>query len=229
MAVTITRFEPPPGTALEDICAVWGRVSTEEQATENQIPGLTAWAGRKGLFVAAIFAVEDSASKEGKANGKGLEFEKAREELIKGAHLGFYSKVLVQHTWRMTRRGMEDMLNVVRRLAEAGADTWSADEPYLETADARTRQLLLGLSGWSGEGDSEERSKAIKRGLARRRADLEAGIPVKGRQALGGRVRGSRNRNPAPQSKRDAVSASWTPERRQALAARNRSRAGSES
>jgi DNA invertase Pin-like site-specific DNA recombinase len=220
MAVTITRFDLPDDVPMDERAAVWGRVSTTEQHTENQVPGLVGWARRKGLHVAVVFAVEDSASREGQARGKGLEFDKARDELIRGARLGYYGKVLIQHTNRLTRRGMEDTLRAVRLLREGGADTWSMEEPWLNTHDDSFMDVLVGLSGWKNQAENEARSAAIKRGLARRRADLAAGRQVKGRQQLGGRIAGSRNRNPAPEAKRAKVSASWTPERRAAQSAR---------
>ena len=43
-------------------CALWARVSTGEQESANQLAGLRAWAGRRGLEVAAEYVLEGASA-----------------------------------------------------------------------------------------------------------------------------------------------------------------------
>ena len=46
------------------MAAIWLRVSDPSQHTENQLPGLQAWAERRGLEVVVIYQVQESAGRE---------------------------------------------------------------------------------------------------------------------------------------------------------------------
>lgn len=164
--------------------AIWARVSTDEQDTDNQLLVLREWAERRGLEVEQEFVTEDSAWASN-GNGKGAQFDKARTELINGARLGRYQVVLIWALDRLSRRGIEDTLNVLRRLAEHEADVWSLQEDWLRTSDPAMRELLIGIFGWMAGQESKRRSERIKAGLARRKA---AGLPV------GGRVPGAKDK-----------------------------------
>jgi DNA invertase Pin-like site-specific DNA recombinase len=98
-------------------CALWLRVSTSGQHTENQA-GLAAWAARRGLRVVAVHELSDSAWTA--ANGKGREFDAARRDLLRDARSGRVRVVLIWALDRLTRRGPEDALSYVRQLTESG-------------------------------------------------------------------------------------------------------------
>ncbi len=167
--------------------ALWARVSTREQHTENQLAELRDWAARRGLEVTAEFITEDSAWQNGNG-GKGAEFDRARGELLDGARLGTYSVVLAWSVDRLSRRGAEDMLAFVRRLSETGCGLWSRRDPWVESmSDPFARELLLGMFATLARFESERRSERIKAGLARRRAE---GKPI------GGRKPGAKDRKP---------------------------------
>lgn len=166
-------------------CAIWARVSTLDQFTENQLAVLRAWAAARGLEVAAEFVTEDSAWQDG--NGKGAEFDQARKDLLNGARLGHYKVILVWAIDRLSRKGIEDTLATMRRLYETGADIWSHEEAWLETSDPRMRELLVSFMAWMAQQESDRRSERIKIGLARRRAE--------GKQ-VGGRKPGSKDKKP---------------------------------
>jgi DNA invertase Pin-like site-specific DNA recombinase len=59
--------------------AIYVRVSTNEQTTENQVRKLTAWAKRAGHEVVAIY--DDN----GVSGSKGREFRKEFDKLLNGA------------------------------------------------------------------------------------------------------------------------------------------------
>jgi DNA invertase Pin-like site-specific DNA recombinase len=165
-------------------CAIWARVSTTDQKTANQVHELAEWAKRRDLDVAKTFITEDSAwDKPG--NGKG-EFDKARAELLNGARLGHYQVVLIWAIDRLSRKGIEDTLAVMRQLYGHGCDIWSHQEPWLVTSEPRMRELLVSFMAWMAEQESARRSERIKAGLARRRRE---GKPVGGAVSKRGKDR----------------------------------------
>ena len=187
--------------------ALWARVSTTEQHSQNQTDILHEWAARRGLDLVAEFVTEDSAWQNGNGT-KGKEFDRTRDKLINGARLGHYDVVLVWAVDRLSRRGIEDTLATMRRLYEHGCDIWSHQEPWLVTSEPRMRELLVSFMAWMAEQESARRSERIKAGMARRKRDLEAGREVKGEQKLGGRKPGSRDKR---KRSREGYSAAWAP------------------
>jgi DNA invertase Pin-like site-specific DNA recombinase len=177
--------------------AIWARVSTDDQNTGNQLEQLRAWAERRGLEVVEEFVTEDSAW-AANGNGKGAEFDRQRNALINGARLGHYQVVLIWALDRLSRRGIEDTLQVLRRLAEHEADVWSLQEDWLRTSDPAMRELLIGIFGWMAGQESKRRSERIKAGLARRKAE--------GKQ-VGGRVAGAKDKR---KRSSDGYVAAWS-------------------
>jgi putative DNA-invertase from lambdoid prophage Rac len=180
--------------------AIWARVSSEDQHTENQLIELRKWAADRDLDVVQEFITEDSAwaAKSG-SNGKGAEFDRKRTALLEGARLGRYHVVLTWGVDRLSRRGAEDMLGYVRRLTDTGCKLWSLKDSWVEsTSDPMIRELLFGVFGTIARFESERRSQRIKAGLARRKAQ---GLPV------GGRKPGSKDRR---KRSTDGYVAAWS-------------------
>jgi DNA invertase Pin-like site-specific DNA recombinase len=157
--------------------ALWARVSTSDQHTENQLAELRAWAEALDLRVTAEYVTEDSAWSQS-ANGKGRDFEAKRQAMLAGVRQGKHPVVLCWAIDRLSRKGSEDMQRYLRLLAEAGADVRSRHDPWLNTVDPMARELLVGVFATLARYESQRRSERIKAGLARRKAE---GKPV-GRQ-----------------------------------------------
>jgi DNA invertase Pin-like site-specific DNA recombinase len=151
--------------------AIWARVSTRDQHTENQLMELRQWASDLGVSVAEEFVTEDSAWAETNGNGKGAEFEAKRAALRQGLRAGRYSMILVWGIDRLSRKGSEDMQRYLRLLAESGADVRSKHDPWLNTTDPMARELLVGMFATLAKYESQRRSERIKAGLARRKAE----------------------------------------------------------
>jgi len=181
-----------------DTCAIWARVSTLDQFTENQLAVLRAWAESLGLTVTVEYVTEDSAWT---TTGKGTEFDKARSAMLAGVRLGKHRVVLCWRIDRLSRLGTEDMFRYLRLLAENGADVRSHEESWLNTADPFAREILIGVMATLAKYQSEQRSANIKLGLARRRAE---GKPVGGRQP------GAKDKKPR---QTDGYRARWERER----------------
>jgi DNA invertase Pin-like site-specific DNA recombinase len=204
--------------------ALWARVSTAEQHASNQLTELRDWAAAREFQVTAEYITEDSAWTRSGNRTKGAEFEAARSALLEGARRGSYQVVLTWGIDRLSRRGAEDMLNFVRRLTDTGCRLWSLKDPWAEsTSDPMTRELLFSVFATIARFESERRSDQIKAGIERRRRDIAAGRKVRGRQQVGGRIPGRKDKQPRVKVTGEAKG--WTPERREALAARNRERA----
>jgi DNA invertase Pin-like site-specific DNA recombinase len=103
-------------------CAIWARVSADEQEPGNQLPELCQWAARRGLEVAAEY-VADGASAWNGAH---------REQLaaaLADARLGRYDVLLVWALDRLGREGVESTLGVLRRFHEAATGCTAGPAP----------------------------------------------------------------------------------------------------
>ena len=166
-------------------CAIWARVSTEEQESGNQLPELRQWAARRGLAVAAEYVIDGASAWKG-------EHRDQLAAALADARLGKFDVLLVWALDRIDREGVENTLGVLRRFHEAGAPVWSLKEPWAE--------LLGAIYAWMAAEESRRRSERVKAGLARRKAE---GKPV-------GRRAGSQDRKPR---RRSGYYARWERER----------------
>ena len=148
-------------------CAIWARVSTEDQHNENQLPMLRAWAADLGMEIAAEFVTEDSAWADGASGAKGTEFEAQRSAMLAGVRRGAYTVILVRAIDRLSRRGTEDMMRYLRLLADNGADVRSDQESWLNTADPFAREILIGVFATLAKYQSEQRSPARRQQVKR--------------------------------------------------------------
>jgi putative DNA-invertase from lambdoid prophage Rac len=142
--------------------AIWARVSTTDQETENQVRQLRGMAERRGLEVVEVYFVEASAWK-----GK----HRAQLDLaVRDARAGRYTVLLVWALDRLAREGPLDTLQVVDRFAKLGVQVVSKQEPWTEAA-GELRDLLLAIVGWVARFESARRSERTKAGLERVRAE----------------------------------------------------------
>lgn len=168
---------------MPSLCAIWARVSTDEQETSNQLAELRQWAARRGLEVAAEYVVDGASAWKG-------EHREQLSQAIADARLGKYDVLLCWALDRLSREGVEETLGLLRRFHEAGAPVWSLREPWTETADPRLAELLGAIYAWMAAEESRRRSERIKAGLDRRRRD---GKPI-------GRPFGAKDRRPRRRS-----------------------------
>lgn len=161
--------------------AIWSRVSTREQETENQLEALRAMARARGWTVAKEYVLEESAW-----NGK---HQAALEKALVDAHRGEYQVLLVWALDRLSRQGIEAMLSVMRRFREKGVVVVSHQEAWTDGSPA-TQELLTSIFAWMAEQESKRKSERVKAALALRKAK---GLPV-------GRQPGARDKKPRRRS-----------------------------
>ena len=184
-------------------CAVWLRVSTDEQDSGNQQPDIARFAAHHGYDISEVYEVSDSAWKDGEG---GPEYKRAIAQVLDDAHAGKFKVLIVWALDRITRLGAEDALRLIRKLRERGCMLVSVQESWLN-GSPEIVDVLVAFAGWQAQQESRRRSERIKIGLAKRRA---AGLPV-------GRIKGAADSKPR---RRSGYVAAWEPggRRRQAKA-----------
>lgn len=182
-------------------------MSTVDQHAANQLADLRSWAEARGLTVVREFMIEDTAW--GSGNGKGRDFDAARAALLNGAQWGQYSVILIWAVDRLSRKGIEDTLGTVRRLAEAGCEVWSRQESWTtDLKNPHMRELFMAIAAWAAKMESDRRSERIKIGLARRKAEgkpigrQKGATDVKRRRRSGYVARWERERTPTARDQR---------------------------
>jgi len=172
--------------------ALWCRVSTDEQTTDNQLTELRQMAARRGWTVVTEYVVG--------GGGGGGKHRAELNQAMQSARLGEYDVLLVWALDRLSREGVEATLGILRRFRQHSVPVVSLQESWTETGDPHFAELLSSLYAWMAHVESQRRSERTKAGLARRKAE---GKPV-------GRLPGAKDRKPR---KRSGYVARWEHER----------------
>ena len=142
--------------------AIYVRVSTNEQTTENQIRELTAWADRAGHEVVAIF--DDN----GVSGAKGREHRKEYDKLLRGAVRREFDLVAA---WSVDRlgRSLQDLVAFLQELHGAGVDLY-LHQQALDTTTPSGRAMFQ-MMGVFAEFERSMISERVKSGLARAKSN----------------------------------------------------------
>lgn len=157
-----------------------------EQHSENQQPEIAQFAQHRGYKITRTFTVDDSAWKNGTG---GALYTAELKKLMDAAHRGEFRVLITWSLDRITRRGVEDALRLIRQLRERGCTLVSVREPWLNGSPEIT-DILVSFAAWAAQQESQRRSERIRAGVARRKA---AGLPV-------GRVAGATDKHPRRRS-----------------------------
>ena len=157
--------------------ALWMRVSTADQHTENQRQQLLEYCDRADLDVVSTFDVEGSA-------WQGAQ-KPALDELIKVAHRKEVDVVVIWALDRLDRSSPAGCWIALNKLQETGVEVVSLQEPWVSTQGPFAELLAL-ISSWFAWWYSERQSERIKAGIDRRR---KAGKSV-------GRKTGAKDKTP---------------------------------
>jgi DNA invertase Pin-like site-specific DNA recombinase len=179
--------------------AIWRRVSTGEQDTENQAPDLEDFTRHHGYTVAARYELSESAWNGGKDGG---EYRAALQRALDDAWAGKFSVLIVWALDRITREGAEGAVRIIRQFRERGCTIVSVKESWLN-GSPEVQDILVAFAGWMAAQESKRRSERVKAALARRKAE---GKPV-------GRQPGAADKTPR---KRSGYVARWERERQDA-------------
>ncbi len=141
--------------------AIYVRVSTNEQTTENQVRELTDWADRAGHQVVTIY--DDN----GVSGAKGREYRKEFDKLLKGAVRREFDLVAA---WSVDRlgRSLQDLIAFLQELHGAGVDLY-LHQQALDTTTPSGKAMFQ-MMGVFAEFERSMISERVKAGLARTKA-----------------------------------------------------------
>jgi len=143
--------------------AIWARVSTTEQETENQLSNLQSWATAKYLEVVETYSINESAYRGAQRN--------ALEAMYRDAHQGRFQVLLVWSLDRLSREGIRQTLDIFNKLSGHGVQVLSYQEPWTASAGPEIRELMISITGWIANQYSRRLSENTKAGMARAKAN----------------------------------------------------------
>ncbi len=138
--------------------AVYLRVSSNEQSTDNQFPALEAYAKNRSYEIVRVYEEEESAWKSG--------HQRELANLMADARQRRFQAVLVWALDRLSREGALAILSLVHKLSIYGVKVLSYQESWTE-APGQLGELLFAIAGWVAKMESKRRSERTKAGLAR--------------------------------------------------------------
>ena len=142
--------------------AIYARVSTNEQTTQNQIRELKAWAKRAGHKVVSVY--DDN----GVSGAKGREYRKEFDKLLQGAVRREFDLVAA---WSVDRlgRSLQDLIGFLQELHGAGVDLY-LHQQALDTTTPSGRAMFQ-MMGVFAEFERSMISERVKSGLERAKAN----------------------------------------------------------
>jgi DNA invertase Pin-like site-specific DNA recombinase len=163
--------------------AIYARVSTDEQTTENQIPQLEKFANDRGWQIIKIYTENESAWKAG--------HQRELSNAIVAASNHQFDCLLIWALDRLTRQGIVEIFRLVNTFEKYDVHVVSLQESFLADIDSDFRPIYISLLGFWAKFDSDRKSKRIKASLERRR---KLGLPV-------GRVKGAKDKTDRPRKR----------------------------
>jgi DNA invertase Pin-like site-specific DNA recombinase len=143
-------------------CSTSGRVSTEEQTTNNQALELKVYASRMGHEITAEFTDVESGSK---ADRQGI------NALLDAASRREFDLVLFVRLDRITRLGASHMHAFFDRLDAYGVAYKSLNDSWLDSNIPMLRDIMIGVIASFARNERETLISRTKAGLARARAE----------------------------------------------------------
>jgi len=147
--------------------AIYCRVSTEEQTTENQLPQLEKYAELKGWQVVAVYRENETAWKAG--------HQRELSEAIISASRHKFDVLLIWALDRLTRQGIGSILSLMNTFERYNVHVVSLQENFLQDIQTDMRDLYLAILSWAAKFESDRRSARIKASVERRKSK---GLPV---------------------------------------------------
>lgn len=141
--------------------ALYLRVSTGQQETDNQRLALEGWAKTHDLEIVRVYEEAESAWRDG--------HQRVLSEVLKDAGKGKFECLLVWSLDRLSRGGPLPVLSLVNRFSALGVKVESLQEPWTATTPGPMTDLLLSIVAWIARFESDLRSQRTLAGLERAR------------------------------------------------------------
>ncbi len=153
--------------------AIWIRVSTDEQNTDNQLFQLQEFCNRRNWEIVEVYDLTGISA-----------YRNAHEKYLRTAQKAGrgnqFDTLVVWSLDRLSRGGAEAILKIVREFDQYGVSVVSVQEEWTETTDPLMRELIMGIVGWVAKFESKRRSERTKAGLERaKREGRKLGRPKK--------------------------------------------------
>lgn len=145
-------------------CAIYARVSTDDQVAITQINELKAWAERRGWQIVKIYQENETAWKSG--------HQKEWSQLRTDARLRNFDCVLVWALDRVTRQGVSYLFQQIDALSRYGVKLISLQESWIESVGDFT-EVYVAMAAFIAAYESKRRSE---RTLAGMKAAMAAGV-----------------------------------------------------
>ncbi len=140
--------------------ALYVRVSTKEQTTQNQERELRQWADRLGFEVGQVYADTASGARADRT---------ALAAVLAGAHRREFDILLIWSLDRMSREGIGPMIRYMDQLRAAGVGVMSHQESWVDTGSP-VWELLLAVFAWVAQQERQRIGERVRAGQARARA-----------------------------------------------------------
>jgi len=141
--------------------AIYSRVSTNVQTTENQLLPLKEYVQRMNYELVNIY------QDEGISGSKGRDQRPALNEMMKDAVKGKFKKVLVFDVSRLGR-SLKDLINIMTDMKNQNIDFYFYNQGIDTTSS--TGQMMFNLLGVLAQWELGQISERSKAGIARARA-----------------------------------------------------------
>lgn len=167
--------------------ALYARVSTDRQETENQLVELRSYCDRQGWEIVAEFVDEDTRGKDRKPQ---------LDAMLLAAHQKRFDTAIFWALDRLTRKGALDALKILDQFAKLGVKFVSFTEPYISTVGPLS-DVIIAFIATIAHFEAARISERTRAGLARARADGKRigrpprKYPVEPRQLARQRARGA--------------------------------------
>jgi DNA invertase Pin-like site-specific DNA recombinase len=157
--------------------AIYARVSTRDQESDNQLAQLREYCSRAGHELIGTYVDHVSGSKGAE---KRIEFARMFEDAAKRR----FSLLVFWDVSRLSREGMAATVNHLQRLGSYGCQFHSFQEPILSSDNELVRDIVLAVMAALAKAERLKISERTKAGLERvRRNGSKSGKPI-GRPAL---------------------------------------------
>lgn len=165
-------------------CAIYARVSKEEQTVENQLQPLRDYAKLKGYEIIKEYVETVTGSRAD------------REQfniMLNDSDLKLFDSILVWSLDRFSREGVPNMVAYIERLKRNNVNLESLQERWMDISDDGVGQVLLLFMAWIAKQERRRLIERTKAGLvvARKNGKLR-GRPVgakdKGTRKNGGYI-----------------------------------------
>lgn len=168
---------------IKNRVAIYTRVSTDDQHTENQTIKLQEFAALRNFEIVNTYSESASAW----TAGHQLELKRLKDDARKGR----FDIVLVWALDRLSRQGVGAVFQLINTLKVYKVRIISLQEAWTE-APPEVADLLYAVAAWVAEQESKRRSERTKAGMERAK---KAGMTKDGKPFTGGRPSGSKDKN----------------------------------